>query len=214
MARPLEGAADLLGGLVERYAVVAVVTGRPEQVIRDLLPVPGLEVHGLYGLALTTATAEGVSGVRPQVEEAVRDVPGAWIEDKGMSLAVHFRGAPDPEAAQDQLGESLQLLATAAGLTLLPGKMVLEVAPAAVPGKGTVVIEAIRGRSLTACLYAGDDTSDQAAFEALDVLRLEGVAAVKVAVRGAETPRDLIDAADVVAEGPSGLLQLLGSLLH
>lgn len=209
----MDGAVEVLSRLVERYALVAVVSGRPERVIRDLLPVDGLQVHGLYGLERIPAAGGEMQSVRPRVEEAVRTVPGAWIEDKGATLAVHVRATSDPEAARELLSGSLGSLAESAGLALLRGKMVLELAPAVVPGKGTVVLEAVRGRGSTACLYAGDDTSDQAAFQALDDLHLQGVSAVKVAVRGSETPPALLDAADLVAEGPSGLVRLLGTLL-
>jgi hypothetical protein len=38
------------------------------------------------------------------------------------------------------------------------------------------------------------------------------VQVVRVAVRGRETPRSLVDAADVVVEGPAGLVELLRTL--
>ena len=63
-------------------------------------------------------------------------------------------------------------------------------------------------------LYAGDDHADLDAFAALDRLVLEGVVAVKVGVGGAETPAELVAAADVEVNGPAGLLALLAELVE
>ena len=99
------------------------------------------------------------------------------------------------------------------GLAVVRGKMVIELAPPDMPGKGSVVLREVRARSLSACLYAGDDLADLLAFEALDELRAEGVGTAKVAVRGPETPAALIEASDVVVDGPPGLVGLLRGLL-
>jgi len=50
-ARPLPDAAPVLTELCDRAGAVAVITGRPEPFIRDVLDVPRLEVVGLYGLS-------------------------------------------------------------------------------------------------------------------------------------------------------------------
>lgn len=65
---------------------------------------------------------------------------------------------------------------------------------------------------LDAALFAGDDLADLRAFAALDRLAERGVLTVKIAVRGPETPRALTDAADVVVDGPAGLVILLDRL--
>ena len=95
-AYPWPGVAEVLADLVDRAALVAIVTGRPESFIRGVLDVPKLEVIGLYGL-------EGAAPLGPDVSEALRSLaatePGARIEHKGVSVSVHVRGAPDPEAA-------------------------------------------------------------------------------------------------------------------
>ncbi len=61
-------------------------------------------------------------------------------------------------------------------------------------------------------LYAGDDLADVRAFEALDRLAAGGDVTVKVAVHGSETPTELTDAADIVVDGPAGLVGLLRRL--
>jgi trehalose 6-phosphate phosphatase len=210
LAAPEPGAREALAALVGRYAVVAVVTGRRAEEVAALLSVPGLRYEGLYGLQ--GLAPELLLAVLPQVERAAAAVPEAWVEDKGVSVAVHYRSAPDPVRARAALMAALEPVATDAGMVLVEGKMVLELVPADRPMKGGAV-ERIAGESaLEAVLYAGDDVADLDAFDAVDRLAAGGLDTVKVAVRGAETPPGLMEAADVVVDGPRGLVALLGRL--
>lgn len=193
---------------------MGVVSGRPGDAVRGLLPVTGIEVFGLYGLEDRGVPVHGpgVEAVRAEVERIAARSPGAWVEDKGRSLAVHYRQADDPHTASSLLAPPLEALARDRGLVLLRGKMVLELAPHEVPGKGSVIEGQCRARTLEACLYAGDDAADLEAFAAMDRLREERVVAVKVAVSSPETPAELVSRADLVVDGPEGLLMLLRAL--
>ena len=84
---------------------------------------------------------------------------------------------------------------------------------AGVPLKGGAVRRLLQEFDLRAALYAGDDTADLEAFEELERARVRGIDVVRVAVRGAETPPALIEAADEVADSPEGLVELLRGLL-
>ncbi|MGH2525982.1 MAG: trehalose-phosphatase, partial [Actinomycetota bacterium] len=128
------------------------------------------------------------------------------------SIAVHYRQSPDPVAARRTLAVALQRVATEGGLDLIEGKMVIELVPHGRPTKGDAV-ERLAGRDdLGAVLFAGDDLADVDAFVALDRLQSRGVMTLRVAVRGDETPFELLDAADVVVEGPRALVALLIAL--
>jgi trehalose 6-phosphate phosphatase len=155
-----------------------------------------------------------VTAVVPRAEAAAAEVPEAWVEDKGVSVAVHYRQAPDPASARAVLVVALQPVATGAGLELIEGKMVVELVPPDRPLKGGAVERLVGEHALEALLYAGDDHADLDAFAALDRLSASkdvGVA-VRVAVRGPETPPAMVEAADVVVEGPEGLVDLLRTL--
>ena len=210
MARAVPGAADALSRLVKANALVAVVSGRPVRQLRELIGVPGVNLVGLYGLPESGPERVRLDTARQDIARAVELVPGAWLEDKGPSLAVHYRAAQDPAEAERALLSALRGVAADAGLSLLTGKMVLELAGGEVPGKGAVVRELVRSVGVSGCLYAGDDIADLDAFGALN--GLEAVASVKVAVRSEETPRRLIAAADLVVERPAGLVRLLSEL--
>jgi trehalose 6-phosphate phosphatase len=95
---------------------------------------------------------------------------------------------------------------------LIEGKMVVELTPVDRPRKGGAVRRLADELDLGGVLFAGDDVADLEAYEELDRLEERGVVAVRVAVRGPETPDALLQAADVVVEGPSGLVELLRRL--
>ena len=207
-ARPLAETADVLTSLADRAAVVAVVTGRPEAFVRRWLPDPVVEVVGLYGL-------EGAPPIDPGVRDAVAGLaagePGAHLEDKGASIALHTRVAPDPSGAIARLRPPLEAVASGAGLRLLEGKLVLELAPPG-GGKGQVVVSLCAAANVEAALYAGDDIADLDAFLTLGTIPLAPDGACRIAVLESGTPEELVARADVVVPGPEALLVLLRGL--
>ncbi len=190
--------------------MVAIVTGRRSEEVRDLLGVDGLRLLGLYGLeGLPSGT---VDVLLRHVELAAVVVPQAWVEDKGVSVAVHYRQAPDPVAARAALLAALRGVAASAGRALVEGKMVIALLPPDRPLKGGAVERLAEELGLAAVLFAGDDVADLDAFEALDRLEGRGVRVVRVAVQGEETPDALVAAADLVVDGPAGLVEFLRRL--
>ncbi|HEX9891829.1 MAG TPA: trehalose-phosphatase [Actinomycetota bacterium] len=213
-ARPVAGAVEALEALGGRFAVVAVVSGRPAAQVAALTG-GRVRCFGLYGLEDT----EGGGPVPAlpdrllaRVREAAAGIEGTRVELKGSHVALHYRGAEDPDGAGRALREALGPVAEREGLRMLEGKRVLELAPAGGPTKGDVIRRVARENGLRAVLYAGDDVADLEAFDAVEALAGEGVAAFPVAVRTEETPLELLERAGLVVEGPAGLVALLGSL--
>jgi trehalose 6-phosphate phosphatase len=155
---------------------------------------------------------ELATAAAPLARRAANEVPGAWVEDKGVSIAVHYRAARDHVEARAALILALTPVASDSGLELIEGKMVLELVPPDRPLKGGAIERLAGELALDGALYAGDDHADVEAFVALDRLAAQGRTTVKVAVRGEETPRALLDAADLVVDGPVGLVGLLDQL--
>jgi trehalose 6-phosphate phosphatase len=211
LARPVEGAREALARLVGRFRVVAIVSGRPTAEVARLLRVPGLLYEGLYGMEDVAPAMP--AGVVSHARSAAAAVQGAWVEDKGASVAVHYREAPDHEAARAALAHALEPVASEMGLEVVEGKMVLELVPAGRPRKGGTVERVAARYRLAGALFAGDDVADLDAFDSLDRLATAGLVAVKVAVRGEETPEALVRAADIVADGPEGLVELLRQIV-
>jgi trehalose 6-phosphate phosphatase len=204
------GAGPVLSRLVDRYRVVAAISGRTQAELERLVDVDGVRLIGSYGLTTGSVPAGVVAGVRAAADA----VEGAWVEVKGASIAVHYRAAADADAAASRLTETLAALAMPARMTLAPGKRVIELVPAGHPLKAGAVDRIIDEAGLRAALYAGDDVADIGAFEALHRARGDGRLdhAITVAVRGDETPDALVQAADVVVDGPAQLIDLLRTL--
>lgn len=210
--QPIPGVVPLLEELAHSYAVVAVLSGRPNREIRRLVPSRRIEVLGLYGMLDPTRSRSAIEAIAPAVRAVAEAVPGTFVEDKGSAIAVHYRGAPDPAEAELRLAPELRALADRSRMGLLRGKKVLELLPLDSAGKGGALVREVVGHDLTACLFAGDDVADLDAFHAMDRLRRGRIKGLRVAVRSAETPDELCDAADLVVDGPDGLLELLGAL--
>jgi trehalose 6-phosphate phosphatase len=220
-AAAVPGARETLEVLAGIYDLVAVVSGRRAADVASLLGRPaGVRWFGLYGLEVegwpvdpaAEALLERATELLPEVEAAAALVPGSIVEPKGLQVAIHYRAASDPDGAGRLLRELLHPIADRAGLKVLEGKKVLELAPARAATKGDVVERTTRARDLRAILYAGDDLADREAFAAVERLRAQGVAGVTIAVGSAETPEELVDRADLVIDGPGELVRLLGTL--
>src|SRR5580765_7439018 len=86
---------EVLLWLVERYALVGVVTGRPGHVAAEFVGVEGIRIVGHHGLEL----AEGVDEWRGRLA-SFRDTVAWPVEDKGLALSYHYRTSPDRDAAR------------------------------------------------------------------------------------------------------------------
>lgn len=222
------GAAEALASLSERVGRVAVVSGRPVSYLVERLAGCGgaIELIGLYGMEAQSGTDPGrdepgryrtVSGPELErwlaaVEVAAGEAEDAGIaslsvERKSLSVALHYRSDP---AAAPAVRDLAGILARRTGLSVHQGKMSVELAPALGIDKGTVVSE--RSAGLQAVMFAGDDVGDLPAFRAVDRLATQGIAALKVAVGGAEMPFEVMRAADVVLDGPAALVELLHAI--
>ena len=208
LARVLPEIPPILARLVGRLGVVAVVSGRPSGQVRDLVDVDGVMVIGTHGLEdEPPMKAEALDEIRTAAAAV-----GAWVEPKGAAAAVHFRGLEDPEAAETAVAGKLAVVAATHDLEVVPGKRILELAPARRPRKGGAVEWIARDRELEAALFAGDDVGDLDAFAALDRLRSLGVWTCSVAAHGPGVPAEVEAAADVVVDGPEGIASLLASI--
>ncbi|HEY8057872.1 MAG TPA: trehalose-phosphatase [Acidimicrobiales bacterium] len=214
-ALPQDGVPELLARLRDRLGLVAVVSGRPIDFLAPLLP-PGLVLAGLYGLELAVDDQrldhpqsgnwrEVVDDVAGRAE--VRGPAGVVVERKGLSLTLHYRTAPDQEAATAAYAAEE---AHRSGLVARPARMSWELHPPIEVDKGTAVLDL--ADDFAAVAFAGDDVGDLPGFDALDELAERGVATLRIAVDSPEAPSELLERGDVVVDGPAGLVTLLESL--
>ena len=222
-ARPHPGAIAALRQLAARAGTVAVITGRPARAavkIGGLDAVPGLIVLGSYGRerwesgTLTApSTPPGVAAARKQLRGvlAAAGAPeGTAVEDKSGSLAVHTRRTAEPGPAMERLRGPLTALAERTGLAVEPGRMVIELRPRG-SDKGQTLTKLVLERSASAVMYCGDDLGDVPAFQAVARLRRDGIAGLAVCSGSAEVTA-LVELADLVVDGPDGVVLLLAAL--
>jgi trehalose 6-phosphate phosphatase len=202
-AVPAETRAEL-ERLAARYLLLAFVSGRPGREAEALVRVPGARYVGNHGLELDPRAAE----LAPKIA-AFRAEIALPVEDKGLTLAYHYRLAEDEVSARRDL-EAVAARAKDEGLIPRWGRKVLEVRPDLESDKGTAVRALVVESGARSGLYAGDDTTDLDAFHGLADARLEHF--VRVAVLSDEAPVGLAAAAEIVVAGPKELRVLLARL--
>jgi trehalose 6-phosphate phosphatase len=219
-ARPLPGVVDLLGPLADRYAAVALVSGRPATYLANHAA-PGVRYPGMYGLEEIVEgrvlVDPGLEAARPAVAAAAKDLAadptvtecGAHLEDKRYAVAVHIRRVADPGRWADPIGEAAARIAARHDLEVVPGRMVWELRPQVHSDKGHAARRVVAESGARALLVAGDDLGDLPAF----AVAAELGGGLRVAVRSAEAPAPLLEAADLVVDGPEGVRELLEHLL-
>ena len=169
---------------------VAIVSGRSIAALDAMLHPLRMTAAGLHGLELRLPDGSveqaghptpALAGLRARFLALVEKDARLVVEDKGSSLALHFRRAPERER------ELRALVAAAAtrhdGHHVMHGKMVLEVRPAHAD-KGTAIARILEtppfaGRTP---VFAGDDTTDEDGFAVVN-----GCGGISVKVGGGES---------------------------
>ena len=169
----------------QREGALALISGRPlAQLDRLFQPWQGAAA-GLHGLerrradgildcVVDRASVAALDRLRPKLAALAADGTGLILEDKGGTLALHYRAAPQREAEIRAVVEALHR-ETASVLRLITGKMVVEFQPRS----------ADKGRAIAAFLaeppflgrrpiFVGDDTTDEDGFA--EIHRRGGIA--------------------------------------
>lgn len=217
----------LLGRLRDAYLLAGVISGRGMDDVDRLVPVPGLARGGNHGLEMAEPGApahlvpdatEPVKVLREFVDDLGPDVlapHGAWMEDKGASVSLHYREAPDPGGAGEWLRATVRPAAIAAGLRAREGKMVLEILPDVDVHKGTALRALVRAAGARRVLYVGDDHTDADAWRSMRVMQDTGMIdrAHCVVADGPDVHPAVRAHADAAVAGPGGVVSLMRDLL-
>lgn len=148
---------------------VAIITGRT---VADVSARLGFEPRYVIGNHGAEGFEEQSRDLYRQVLDAPRAVlalhqeqlreHGVQLEDKGLSIALHYRMARNREAAAAWL--RILLARIEAPLTLSFGKCVVNVTPAHAPDKGAALKRLVAMEGATAAVFLGDDVNDESAF--------------------------------------------------
>ncbi len=210
---------DTIGELSTRLELVAMVSGRDVNTLRKMIGLTSVTYVGNHGLEEWTPRGERQAhelqisgGLIKEVEKGIElfEVAGLSLENKGLSVAVHYRNSPDPAMARTELLPMLKHLAAARGLRIREGKMVLEIGPEAGVNKGTVVSRLVREFELSGAIVLGDDLTDCDAFDALhDFVLMGTLKGAAIAVVDEETPEAVKRRADFRLTGMAEVEEFL-----
>jgi trehalose-phosphatase len=158
------------------YALLAIISGRSLEDLREKVGLPGLIYVGNHGLDIQNPVGMHKKKLSPSREKELRNIiqalqesfgkiPGILLEDKGPILAVHYRNV-----AQKYLGWIHKVLRETlekwkGRWKIAHGKMVFEIRPGVDFHKGKAVRDILRGSSGNLLpTYIGDDQTDEDAF--------------------------------------------------
>jgi trehalose 6-phosphate phosphatase len=232
--------AALAGARPQRLKVV-VLSGRTVLDVAVRVRVGGIEYHGDHGLQTgflrRRVPAERLGAQSDPALATMADVARAigaavsmtlgrpdwlFVEDKGPSIAFHFRAAREPDIAAALVGAAVETALAdhpragdQPGWVRFDGRRIVELRPAGAGGKGATMTRLLASGSFDAAIVLGDDRSDAEAFVAVAEARTERrlAASLAVAVHGlAETPPEVVAAADLVVAGPRQAARTLSAL--
>ena len=172
---------------------LALVSGRSIEQLDGLFQPLLFSASGLHGLErrmlpgiISRADIDKavMSSARMALDRFAKGRKGVFVEDKGLTLALHYRMAPEHHEAAAQIVRKV-VENSRDGLVLLEGKMVFELKP---PGfdKGRAITDFMqeppfRGRCP---IFVGDDVTDEAGFSVVNAM--SGVS-IKVGADGRKT---------------------------
>jgi trehalose 6-phosphate phosphatase len=158
---------------------VAIVSGRSIADLDGLLAPYRFAVAGVHGSERrnyqgeqlpSKADPEALAPVRTAIERFVAEHDDLVIEDKRISIALHYRLRPDLSGAIETCIEGFSQ-ALPAEYVLLRGKMMFEVHPAGVD-KGSAIRDFMNEAPFAGAtpVFIGDDVTDEAGFKVVNDL--------------------------------------------
>ena len=173
-------ALDLLSARTDTH--IAFVSGRSIRDLRHRVRLDSVYYAGNHGLEIegpdVDEVHEDASAARPALEQLVRQlkqdlgsIDGVLVEDKGLTLSVHFRLVDDPDDVERVRSAVHESARGHDGIRLTDGKKVVEIRPDVDWHKGRAfeflrtTLEARHGRG--PAMFIGDDRTDEDAFRVL-----------------------------------------------
>lgn len=149
---------------------VAIISGRALADIEPRLAgVPAASIIGNHGIEPSPQMAAARAMVARWLPLLARDVgalAGVVIENKGQSLAIHYRHAESGDDALSAIRASVACLGP--GVRCVEGIEVLNLVPVGAPNKGDALQRLRRELGAATVLYVGDEDTDEDAFATLD----------------------------------------------
>jgi trehalose-phosphatase len=139
----------------------------------------GLEIEG-FGLSFLEPIAEEMMPFLQMLNQALsatlRGIKGVFVEDKGLTVSVHYRLVDDTEEerVKDTFRKVTDTLHVTGKIRITQGKKVYEIRPPVDWDKGKAIAwfmakcREVRGRGGALPIYLGDDLTDEDGFKAIE----------------------------------------------
>jgi len=165
---------ELLQELSKR-APVAILSGRSLKDLKarlDFVPPFLIGNHGLEGFGLRKDSLEQSRKTCIAWEKFLESKfrkfqdPGLEIEDKDLSLAIHYRRCRSRKQMKKEIFDLLPELDPVP--RILPGKCVVNLIPSGTPHKGIALLDLMERARVQSAFYIGDDDTDEDVFSVPD----------------------------------------------
>ncbi len=159
---------------------LAIISGRHRADLQARVGIAGLIYAGNHGLEISgpgcffieptaAACGEALQELAAELTRKMEPIAGAFVEDKGLTLSVHYRQVAEADSEEVRRLVHATLAGTNHPFHLTTGEKVYEIRPRVYWDKGKAVgwIKEQLGKPEILIIYLGDDVTDEDAFTAL-----------------------------------------------
>jgi trehalose 6-phosphate phosphatase len=202
-----------LDALAEKVTVIALVSGRGAEDLYGRFPRTwgvyygnhGMESWRDAGLHIAPEAASWLDPLQALLASFGQpDIPGVFVENKGVSASVHYRMAGDAAGTRQILYDRLHPLIEQYGFGLSEGQFIWEIKPPITLNKGTAAQAIVDEYQLHSALFLGDDITDVHAMLHLRTMAgdpANNLLALSVGVIHPTTPAAVYESCDLTANG-------------
>jgi trehalose 6-phosphate phosphatase len=159
---------------VSRKHPTVIISGRArEDMLQRVAGVPLAEVFGNHGLepGSSASAFEGLVQMwERRLRPALANIEGAELENKRLTISVHFRRSPAPERAEQEIMKALLELGDAA--TVVPGDVVVNIIPRGARMKSGALRAVMHSLGAERAMFVGDDWTDEEVFRNAEPARV------------------------------------------
>ena len=210
-----------LSVLCQQLALVAAISGRPAEELKNMVNIDGMVYIGNHGLerwindhSEFPKDARDYLGVIEAVIEKLTpllSIEGLIIDNKGITATIHHRLSPDHESARRAILAAIENIPQAKSLHIMQeSKYAINLLPPLKVDKGTAVLNLTQEYKLRGGIYLGDDITDFDAFRAMrNATRDLDFQGLAIGITGPEMPAELTAEVDFTLDGVPDVERLL-----
>jgi trehalose 6-phosphate phosphatase len=163
-----------------RNVTLAIMSGRGCDDLLQRINLPGIFYGGNHGLEIrghglifvepnAVAFRPALQAVAAELSSALQELPGAFVEDKGLTVSVHYRCVEPADMEELRRVVHITLAKSPDPFRLNTGDMVFEIKPRVSWNKGRAIgwIKKHLEKPPDLIIYVGDDRTDEDAFAVL-----------------------------------------------